>query len=189
MSFVLLLTPVNFTNLFCLAQLKENLFYFVLGYFICTKPTIKLVIDKIPTIVFLVFFVIVYVFKFTDAIWFISLRKLFLAVFGIFFIMSISLQIDKTMNPIRQFFLKLAPCSYTIYLFHTTAEGFAKSVFFKTPVENYLITDSGFIFKSLLVVLVGIFVPIILHKIVASKSRLFSFLIGIKYLPKNKLSR
>jgi fucose 4-O-acetylase-like acetyltransferase len=189
-SFVLLLLPVNFTNLFCLAQLKGNLFYFVLGYFICAKPKIKLMIDKIPAIVFLVLFVMIYVIELTDAIWLISsLRRLFLAVSGIFFIMSISMQIDKTRNSIRQFFLKLAPCSYTIYLFHTTAEGFAKSAFFKIPVENYLIADFSFIFKALLIVLAGIFVPIILHKIAASKSRLFSFLIGIKYLPKNKFSR
>jgi fucose 4-O-acetylase-like acetyltransferase len=51
-SFILLLIPINFTNLFCIAQLKRNLFYFVLGYFICAKPSVKLMIDKIPTIVF-----------------------------------------------------------------------------------------------------------------------------------------
>jgi fucose 4-O-acetylase-like acetyltransferase len=185
-SFVLFLTSMNFTNLFCIAQLKENLLYFVLGCFICTKPNIKLVIEKIPIMVFLVFFVIVYVLKFPDAIWFISLRKLFLAVSGIFFIMKMSIRIDKTVNPIKQFFLKLATYSYTIYLFHTTAEGLVKSVFVKIPIENYLIQDLCFIAKAFFTIACGVIAPIILHKIIISKSRLFSFLIGIRYLSRNK---
>ncbi|MDR0681942.1 MAG: hypothetical protein LBG15_08880 [Dysgonamonadaceae bacterium] len=88
------------------------------------------------------------------------------------------------MNPIKRFFLRLAPYSYTIYLFHTTVEGFAKSVLLKIPIENHLTPDFFYILKALLIIISGVFVPIVLHKTVVSKSMLFSFLTGAKYLPK-----
>jgi hypothetical protein len=92
--------------------------------------------------------------------------------------------IDLKTNLIRRYSIKMASYTYTIYLFHTTAEGFAKSLFFKIPIENYLIPDLCFIAKASCIIACGIFVPYILHKIVVSKSRLFSFLIGVKYLLK-----
>jgi fucose 4-O-acetylase-like acetyltransferase len=89
-SFLLLLIPVKSVQLFYLVQLKEYLFYFVLGCFIYAKPGIKLIIDKIPTVVFLAFFVSLYGLKFIIHVWFIPLMNFSLAVTGIFFILNIS---------------------------------------------------------------------------------------------------
>jgi hypothetical protein len=94
------------------------------------------------------------------------------------------MRIDKTMNSVKVIFLKLVPYSYTIYLFHTTAEGFAKSIFFKIPIENYLTPDLYFIFSAFLIISLGVFAPIIIHKIAVSKGRSFNVLFGMKYIPK-----
>jgi peptidoglycan/LPS O-acetylase OafA/YrhL len=112
------------------------------------------------------------------------LINLFLAVSGIFAVMNISMRIDKTTNPVKSLLVKLSFYSYTIYLFHTTAEGFAKSVFHKIPLENYLMSDLCFVFKAFFIIAFGVVIPVIFHKIVVSKSRLLSFLIGVKYSQK-----
>ncbi|MDR1121951.1 MAG: acyltransferase [Dysgonamonadaceae bacterium] len=190
LSLILLLIPIDFPMLFCLFYLKKNLFYFVLGCFICAKANLKLIIDKIPAIALFVFFTLVYGLKLiTHASWLTPLIDLSLAVSGIFFILNISMQIDRETNPIKPFFIKLSSYTYTIYLFHTTAEGFAKMISLKIPLENYLTPDFCFVFKAFFVITLGILVPVVIHKIVVSKSRLFSFLIGAKYLPKIALSK
>lgn len=110
--------------------------------------------------------------------------NLFLAVSGILFIIRISMYIDLKTNLIRLSFIKWSSYTYTIYLFHTAAEGFAKSVFLKIPVEKFLTSSVCFIIEAFLIITCGILLPTILHKIIVSKSKLFSFLIGVKYFPK-----
>jgi fucose 4-O-acetylase-like acetyltransferase len=188
LSLVLQLAPVDFPEVFCLAHLKKYLFYFVFGCFICTKSNLKLIIDRIPAIVFLAFFAIVYGLTFAVHASFTPLINFSLAVSGIFFILGISMQIDKEGNPIKPLFVKLSSYTYTIYLFHTTAEGFAKAILMKIPLENYLTPDFCFIFKAFLIIIFGILAPVVIHKTVISKSRLFSFLTGAKYLPKKELN-
>jgi fucose 4-O-acetylase-like acetyltransferase len=186
-SLIILLIPIpSSMYIFYLAQLKGYLFYFVFGCFIATKTNIKLIIDKIPSVIFLAFFAILYAVKLVIHTEFIPLLNLFLSVSGIFFIISISMRIDKKANSVKSFFVKLSSYTYTIYLFHTTAEGFAKSVLRKTSLENYLTPDFYFIFNAFFIIMLGIFAPVFLHKIVVSKSRLFSFLIGIKYTSEKK---
>jgi fucose 4-O-acetylase-like acetyltransferase len=182
LSLILLLIPVNFTELFNLAPLKRNLFYFVLGCFICSRQNIKELIYRIPAIIFALFFAIIYIFPFTPLLE--SLKILLLAISGLFFIMKVSIYIDKKPTPVKQFLLKIAPCSYTIYLFHTTAEGFAKAIFFKINIEKYFTLDLCFIIQALIIIISGVFLPIVIHKIAASGNGIFGFLIGMKYSTK-----
>lgn len=171
LSFVLLLFPVEFTDLFCLAQFKRFLFYFALGAFFSTRNTFK---EKgrfyflFPALLlFGVFYTLGASADFVFPPILDNLISMATAVSGIAVVVYFSLGIDvhKNCASIKNLFLRLALYSYTIYLFHTSFQGVAKALFAKLPLENYL-SDMPLLFLSLLVVnLLGIVGPIILYRI------------------------
>ena len=74
--------------------------------------------------------------------------------------------------------MQVSVMSYTIYLFHTTFEGLAKSVVHKIPVMNED-NQVAFIVGALFVIVCGIVMPILIHKYILTKYRITRFLFGM----------
>ena len=59
--------------------------------------------------------------------------------------------------------MAVSASSYTIYLFHTTFEGFAKAVFRKLPLDPGL--WYVFVAEAAVAVAIGIVAPLLLHRL------------------------
>lgn len=170
LSLILLLLPVEFTNLFCLLQFKTHLFYFVLGCFTSQyNDRLREQTVRIPVWIKIVVFGILYMYMATESIALPSfpaqIVNAILAMTGIAIIIDISRRIDSTTVALKSIFIQLAVYSYAIYLFHTTFQGFAKAAFMKFPLENYIGTAFTFFLILVMVNLVGILGPIALYEI------------------------
>jgi fucose 4-O-acetylase-like acetyltransferase len=183
-SLALYFIPVSFPELFALSNMKNSMVYFVSGCVLCEYAEIREKISRVNVFVCLGVFATGY-----------ALRALFdfgmaapaltfaLALCGIYVVVNFARTLDRKTNKIRVFLLGIASCTYTIYLFHTTFMGFAKAVILKivnTIPSNTIV----FICTALTVILAGIIIPVILHKIVVNHSKIFSFLIGAKFTGK-----
>jgi len=166
-SFLLLILPVEFTDLFCLNQFKGYLFYFVLGCFTSLHSRIREYAEKTPLFIKAFIFIALYsLLSFKPEI--ISpfsnlLIKACLGITGISFIIAISRLIEQNTITLKKIFTQLAVYSFTIYLFHTTFQGLAKSVLTKIGLTEYLSENTAFIILILTVNSMGIIGPIILY--------------------------
>jgi len=178
-SLVLLLLPVEFTDLFCLSQFKAHFFFFVLGCFTSQYENIRDKVNSIPLFVILLIFALFYLpvaLKMFTLSYFSNLfLLLILAILGIIFIIKISRTLDSKTISVKNFFIRLSVYSYTIYLFHTTFQGFGKAIFSKIPLEGYI--GEGLYFLVLITIInaLGIVGPIILYKL-DSKFKLTRYL-------------
>lgn len=75
--------------------------------------------------------------------------------------------------------LLLGGASYTIYLFHTTFMGFAKSFVHKIPMMNGG-DEIWFTIGALIVVTTGIVCPVLLHKYVLPRWKMTRMLFGVR---------
>jgi fucose 4-O-acetylase-like acetyltransferase len=183
LSLILFCVPLDFPNLFCLAQLKNYLFYFVLGCVLYEWVTIRHFVSKIHSFITLLIFVGFYMLNhFIEINWIIQLTSFCLPPVGIIFISTISKHIAQRTTSIKNVLIYVSTCSYTIYLFHTTFEGFAKALLLKIPIANYIGENPAFIVSATIVVAVGVIAPMIIHNIIVRRSKLFSFLIGSKFI-------
>ena len=186
-SLILYFIPISFPNIFCLAQFKGYLLYFVLGCVLFDWTNVRHFFDKIHILVALCVFVGLYLLKrYIDVVAIKSILIICIAFVGIIFISNLSKQIEMKTIFAKKILLLVSACSYTIYLFHTTFEGFTKAAILKLPSSSLSIINNQLLFIStaMIVVLVGVIAPIILHKIIMKYSWLFSYLIGTKYNPK-----
>jgi hypothetical protein len=104
---------------------------------------------------------------------------------GIVFALNFSRFIEQKAAFLKKTLLYVSAYTYTIYLFHTTFEGFAKAIVLKVPfLANNFNNHWVFIFIVLVVVSAGVLLPIVLHKIVTRYSKIFSFLIGTNFIGK-----
>jgi fucose 4-O-acetylase-like acetyltransferase len=169
MSFILLLLPAEFTNLYFILQFKAHLFYFALGCFTCQYSSKLKEQTVLPIWIKILVFGILYMYIATDSItlplFSAQIVKAILAITGIAVILDISRRIDSKMATLKSIFIRLAVYSYTIYLFHTIFQGFAKAIFTKFPLENYI--GPAFTFFLILIagIMVGIIGPIALYEI------------------------
>ena len=183
LSLFLYLVPVTFPVIFCLAKFKINLLYFVLGCAFFEWSNVRQFLDKTHFLVLLCFFIGIYLLKtYIEVLIITNILAICIAFVGIIFIINLSKQIELTTVSVKKILAAISEYSYTIYLFHTTVEGFAKAIlakfFYKlTETNNQLV----FICTALIVILLGLIAPVILHKITVSHSRLFSYLIGAKF--------
>ena len=69
--------------------------------------------------------------------------------------------------------------SYIIYLFHTTFEGFVKSLVQQVPLLANGNDPLYFSVGAAAVIGAGIFLPIILHRYILQRNRLLRFLFGL----------
>ena len=185
-SLILHFIPISFPNLFALFNLKQILCYFVLGCVLCEYTELRKKLSHINVFLVLVVFATGYTLRnLFDFGVFVPGLTFFLALCGIYVIANFARFLEQKTTKIRTALLSVAGCTYTIYLFHTTFEGFTKALLLKLfPIENNL----TFIFSSIVVISAGIIAPIILNRITVKYSSFFSFLIGMKYIgKKNKV--
>jgi fucose 4-O-acetylase-like acetyltransferase len=182
LSLVLYFFPATFSKIFCLAQFKINLFYFVLGCALFEWAHVRQILDKIHFLIILCVFAGMYLLiPNIDDILVKEIMRIFIAFVGIVFILNLSKQIEMKTVSVKKILLELSVYSYTIYLFHTTFEGFVKAIILKLPLQIYFDNQLVFICIALIVILAGVIAPTILHRITVRNSRLFSYLIGAKY--------
>jgi fucose 4-O-acetylase-like acetyltransferase len=179
-SLVLFFLPVHFPRIFCLEEFRNMLFYFVAGC--CVFAFKRLREGKINILIPLFIFTGIYILKSSIEISLLNkVLVICLAISGIAVVLNVSRMIESSTKHIT-FFLHIATCSYTIYLFHTTFEGFAKSLCMKipftilNPYENHIV----FIIYALIVITTGLIAPILLHSIALKYSRLLAYLIGAR---------
>ena len=98
---------------------------------------------------------------------------------GIASIVSLSMYIDRK-NFDYKWLLLVSSSSYIIYLFHTTFQGFAKAVVFKTPYLNNMNNDITFFIGAIIVVSCGVVIPILLNELVLKKYNITRILFGLK---------
>jgi fucose 4-O-acetylase-like acetyltransferase len=161
-SLVWLLIPVRVTDWFCLAQCKNHLFYFVAGCVASREEWIRRLAGKIPPLPAMVVCAGIYALTtFGVPDWpegiATATARMCLALVGIAFILYLSRMIATKDVALCRFLLWLSAASYTIYLFHTTFEGFAKAALLKIPF------DVPFIAGATFVILAGVSGPVMLH--------------------------
>lgn len=186
MSVLLHWLPVDFPGLFCLAQSKSMLMYFMFGIFVFENIKCRSFITNLKYsqmgIVALLFIVTEYL-HFSDILLGEgkTLTNILLPFIGILFVLELSKLIVKVCGiekSSNHFLLQTAASSYIIYLFHTTFEGFAKAVCHKLPLNNEL----WYIFvpEALMVISVGVILPILLYRFLLKKYAITRFLFGLK---------
>ena len=76
--------------------------------------------------------------------------------------------------------MHIAAAAYTIFLLHTTFEGFTTSLCGKLFGESVLASNVYFVVFALLIILCGVVCPYVLHHCLLSKYRVTQILVGIK---------
>jgi len=172
-----------------LRYFKSMLVFFVAGCLFYEWRSLRTLIMNTNFFIFVAFFVVFYVMAvMSNANQFISSLWGFMAsLFGAIMIVKFAKFISEK-EKIQQVFLSVAACSYTIYLFHTTSEGFAKAVFGRLHLGQYIGYNLSFILEAIVVISFGVIAPLILHHIITRKSKIFSYLIGANY-KNNKRTR
>ena len=170
LSLIWFVMPVQTTELFCINQLKSHFFYFVSGCFFSQyQILIRKKTGNITVFFYILCFIVLYLLKhiYGNLLNAVVLHCMYvcLALTGICITLKIARYIEMNTQKIKNIFVKLAIYSYTIYLFHTTFEGFAKSFFVKYPINGYLDNTTSFCFMVLVIVSLGITGPIFLHQI------------------------
>lgn len=175
--------PITITRIFCLSQFKVMLLYFMLGIMVFEFKNKLQFFKKVPLIVYLVCFALVYSFKGYALIWidYFDLFRLIIAILGILTIYKLSMQISLYKHRIKELLILFSASSYIIYLFHTTFEGFVKSVILKVPFlvdqNNVIIFTIG----AILVIFAGVVFPILLHRYILLKNKTLCLLFGLNY--------
>lgn len=156
--------PMNsLPELFCIAQFKRMILFFMLGIFVYEHDVInKFVVNYNPYKVFLS------TLLFAGGLcWHLNWGGIeaVLPFTGIFFILEISAMVANT-RPLakRAWLMSVAASSYIIYLFHTTFEGLAKSIIRRLPFDSA--SEPVFILGAFVVIMAGILVPILLDRCV-----------------------
>ena len=185
LSLVLFFIPISFPKVFCLDKFKVYLLYFVLGCILLEWSNVRRFVDKIHFLIAFCIFFGTYMLKLHTDIFVIKKVAEFCVPFtGIVFILTLSKYIELKTVLVKKILLSVSLCSYTIYLFHTTFEGFTKAIILKLLplVSTNINTQLIFIFIAFIVIMAGVVVPMILHKIIIRYSRFFSFLFGAKFV-------
>ena len=167
LSLVWLVIPIQTTSLFCISRFKTYFFYFVLGCF-CSQYQ-HIIREKmgnknvfIPVLCFAMLYVLAQLAIKQSMPVIVTCLYVCLALTGIWVTIKISQMIMRTQK-LKQIFLTLAAYSYTIYLFHTTFEGFVKSFLIQYPLTVWFDNHTSFFLMILSTVSVGVVGPILLH--------------------------
>ena len=168
-SLVLHYAPLPLTDVFCLAQFKNMLVFFMLGViafeYVKLHSFIKDFNIKQSVVIVSLFVVCQYIrFSVEEQGIITSIIDVLLPYLGILFIVEISktwchvAKLDK-----KSTIMLVAASSYVIYLLHTTFEGFTKAVFRKLPLD----TDLWYIFsaEAIVVIAVGVIGPMLCFKV------------------------
>ena len=172
--------PVDWPEIFCINKAVAMLKYFMLGVFLINWPrwldSAKKIPGMIPVCALPVLFACTLLVR-NDILT--GLMGYILPLAGIHTICVISARI-KSLKHITQKLLVVSASSYIIYLFHTTFEGFVKSLVQQVPLLANGNDPLYFSVGAAAVIGAGIFLPIILHRYILQRNRLLRFLFGLK---------
>ena len=183
LSLIIYLLPLSSIDIFCLGYFKANFFYFVMGCALFEWQKVKRIFDGIHFIALLIVFFGLFMMQlYIDNMIIVKILMILISFIGIILILNISKIIEFKDIFLKKALLMISVYSYTIYLFHTTFEGFTKAIVFKV-LNQYVELGNQLIFLciSIIIIIAGIVLPIILQKIITRYSRVFSYLIGVKY--------
>ena len=179
-SILLHYVPFTTTDIFCVAQFKNMLIFFMLGVVVYDWKGYLCAFDRVPKVAYLIAFAIAYVISVAPVgRGYLASTKYLLPFLGIAAVISFSIMIEQSKLK-NDWLMITSASSYIIYLFHTTCEGFAKALVFKLPyLKN--ISDSGmFMIGAVFVVACGVIIPIVLNEKVIMKYTTTKMLFGLK---------
>ena len=189
-ALILYIIPIEFPSIFSLAQLKSKFIFFCLGCLVSDITMLRNLPIKINTLIPFSIFIALCVSTFYIQLGFgKSIAGLLTSISGVIFVLSFSEFCSKLSEKIVKPLLVVASCSYTIYLFHTTFMGLAKALLMKLLHGNMVQNEVVFAVSGIIVITTGVIVPIFLHFFVVRYSKIFSFLIGTKFLGREKKER
>lgn len=155
--------PMNITNVFCIASVKNMFVFFMLGIVTFEHKLLQRFVNDFSlrkSSVIITLFLILQSVNLQLG----EVKTILLPYIGIFFILEVSNLICHFHQiKAKSLLLLISASSYIIYLFHTTFEGFAKAVCRKLPFDS----DLWYVFvpEALAVITCGVVVPIILFKV------------------------
>lgn len=179
-ALLLALFPVELTRVFCLQEFKQMLVYFMLGVVSCDFKQYVL-FDRYRWTGLVLFVISLCLIHGNVLDCDNGYLRMVGACCGIVMIMQLSTYLEQSAQSSRlRWLMQVSASSYIIYLFHTTFEGFAKSVAHKMPMLND--GDNVLLFSVSVIVVVncGVVAPIVLHKYVLQRYRVTRFLFGLK---------
>lgn len=172
--------PFATTDIFCLAQFKNMLIFFMLGVNVYDWKNSIYAFDRVPKVVYIAAFAMVYAISVAPVRgWYEESAKYLLPFLGITAVISLSKMIEQSKIK-NDWLMIISASSYIIYLFHTTFEGFAKSIVFKIPYLKNIGDDFMFSIGAVFVVACGVIIPILLNEKIFKKYRVAKILFGIK---------
>lgn len=182
-ALVLHYSPITFTQIFCLEQMRQMMVFFMLG--VVAYDFKKMYISyakKLAIPIVLLFAGSEYVYLCNNfAGGGITLIRNFVPYFGIATVMYVStwLSYNKTLV-VSKALCWMAPSTYIIYLFHTTFEGFTKAIVHQIPLLTNPDNNLWFVVGAIIVIIVGVLGPILLHKYVLARFKVTRVLFGLK---------
>ncbi len=161
---------------FCIAETFHMLVFFMSGIICVDQKEHIMRLKRIPTSL------IIFLFATFEVCLSCGIFKngtgigIIISFIGIATVMAVSGKITKFKH-IRWLTI-VSECSYIIYLFHTTFEGFAKAIIHKVPMfkENEILFAIG----ATLIIVCGIVCPILLQKYILVKNNCTRFAFGLK---------
>lgn len=177
-SAVLAFIPIELTDVMCINELKKMFVYFMCGIAIYDyKDKINKVVTQLSrSITIPTLFILMEVLYFMYNIKWIEYILPFMGIAFVIQFSNILCSIAK--GKIMKALLYCSSTSYIIYLFHTTFEGFAKSVLMKF-YEILPTNDCIFVLGALLITIIGIVGPLIIYEVIKRNS-ITRFLFGLK---------
>lgn len=179
-ALLLALMPVELTRMFCLQEFKQMLVYFMLGVVSCDfKQYVSF--DRYQWSGLVMFVISLFLIDSNVLDCDKGYLRMLGACCGIVMIIQLSAYLEQYARSSRlKWLMQVSASSYIIYLFHTTFEGFAKSVVHKMPMLNDGDNVLLFSVSVIAVVCCGVVAPIVLHKYVLQRYRVTRLLFGLK---------
>lgn len=171
--------PFDITDLFALNATKYYAVYFMTGVMVCVyRQRLKCLIMIPNYMIYLMFISLetLYIWLIGSSFHY-SCHQI-LSFLGIAAVMRLSYDIMHYENSHIKWLLSVSGYSYTIYLFHTTFEGFAKAAtikIFGIPATNIVFLSVAFVTIAL-----GIICPMFLQHKVLDKYKVTRILFGLK---------
>lgn len=172
---------IEYTQILCLNETTKMFIWFMLGCMCVDHKHVLDAIDK-PRMKVMKYSCIISFIICTVAFFLGFIDRFFVLMpwLGIAAVMALSntasdYEQQKWMKPV----MMLGGASYTIYLFHTTFMGFAKSFVHKIPMMNGG-DDFWFTIGAVIVVGTGIVCPLLLHRYVLPRWKMTRMLFGVR---------
>lgn len=161
-SIIIAYLPFEPTHILCVNEFKRMFIYFMLGATVYDyKEYLNSIINRFSNSFIPLIFFIVFEYLYLTNIC--NQMEYLLPFLGIIVTMQLANYITHlNSTKFKNVLFYIASSSYIIYLFHTTFEGFGKSIVVKAGLSN---NDLSFIACALFVIFLGVLGPIILHYI------------------------